>query len=670
MILKFFQKLGKSLMLPIAVLPIAGLLLRLGQPDVLGFFGLEPTSSLSFIAVVGGSIFDNLALIFAVGIAVGFAVDSNGAAALAGVVSYFVLDNGVKAINSATRLQDLAVAYNQPMFDGMSISMGVLSGIVAGIVGGMCYNKFKDTKLPEWLGFFSGKRSVSIMSGLISVAITIPIGFAWPFIQLNIEKIGNYITGAGAFGAFLYGFLNRLLIPLGLHHVLNSLVWFQFGTFENAEGVVINGDLNRFFEHDPTAGTFMSGFFPIFMFALPAACLAMYTCAKSKNKKTAYGALFSVALTSFVTGITEPIEFMFMFLAPVLYFIHAVLTGLSMAIMYILDVKLGFTFSAGFIDYGLNFTFATNPLLLIPVGLAFGLLYYVLFVFFIKKFDLKTIGREDDDENQNVSATKTVSESNKSGSELEEEAIQYLKLLGGKDNIQSMESCITRVRLVLKDNKIVDDKAVKAVGAQGVIRAGSEVMQIIVGTKAEALVEEMNKHLNDEDLLVKEVKQVQKVKEIKEIKNISKELLSSMDGEVKSIDKTPDDVFSQKMVGDGFVVFPTSGNVFAPVSGTVIQIAHTYHAVTIQTDNDETVLIHVGLDTVALKGEGFDCKVKEGDKVNAGDLLMSVNLEFLKSKGCELASPCIYLTDDESIKINVIEGNTTGGKTVAATLSK
>lgn len=493
--LKFFQKLGKCLMLPIAVLPIAGILMRLGQNDILEALGLGADSPLSFLSVVGGSIFDNLPLLFAIGIAVGFAIENNGTAALAGAISYFIINDGVIYINSPERLASIAEKYDQPLFANMEVNMGVLSGIMAGIIGGLCYNKFKDTKLPEWLGFFSGRRSVAIVAGLLSAALTLPLGLAWPWIQLPINSVGLYIIGAGAFGVFLFGFLNRLLIPLGLHHVLNTLFWFQFGEFYNTkEQVMVNGDLNRFFAEDPTAGGFMAGFFPIMMFALPAACLAMYTCAKSNRKKAVSGVLFSLAFTSFLTGITEPIEFMFMFLAPVLYLIHALLTGVSMAVMYVLDVKLGFTFSAGLIDYVLNFNLATKPLLLIPVGAAFFVIYYLLFIFFIKKFDLKTVGREDEtvvseDEAKAAANAKPADQS------LTALATRYIDLLGGKENIESIESCITRIRLVLKDNSNISDVDIKANGAQGVIKAGDGVTQVIVGTKAEALVDEMKKQL-------------------------------------------------------------------------------------------------------------------------------------------------------------------------------
>lgn len=317
--LKGLQKLGKALMLPVAVLPAAALLLRLGASDVL---------DIPFIMQAGAAIFDNLALLFAVGIAVGVAFDGGGAAALAGAVGYFTLTKAVVTINS-------------------TINMGVLAGIVSGIVAGMLYNKYHNIKLPDFLGFFGGKRFVPIAASLASIVLALVFGYIWPPIQQAIHGVGEWLLGAGLLGAFTFGTLNRLLLPLGLHHVLNSMVWFVFGEFTNAAGQVVTGDLHRFFAGDPTAGVFMTGFFPIMMFALPAAALAMYTTARSANKKAVSGILLSVALTSFLTGITEPIEFAFMFLAPVLYIAHSLLTGAALALCSMLGVLHGFGFSGG-----------------------------------------------------------------------------------------------------------------------------------------------------------------------------------------------------------------------------------------------------------------------------------------------------------------------------------
>src|SRR6516164_789576 len=360
-----FQKLGRALMLPIAVLPVAGLLLRLGQPDLL---------NIKWLADAGGAIFTNLPLIFSIGVAVGFAKENHGAAALAGGIGYLILTAVLKSIND-------------------KLDMGVLAGILCGIVAGNLYNRFKDIKLPEYLAFFGGKRFVPIITGLVCVFLGLLCGYIWPAVQTGIDWVGHFLIGAGGLGLFIYGVLNRLLLVTGLHHILNSLVWFVFGSYTGADGKVVTGDLNRFFAGDQTAGSFMTGFFPIMMFGLPAACLAMYYAARPENRKLVGGMLLSMALTAFLTGVTEPVEFTFMFLAPILYVIHAILTGISMALMHFLSVRLGFTFSAGAFDYIISYRLGTNGWMLIPVGLVYFLIYYFLFSFAIRKFNLATPGR-------------------------------------------------------------------------------------------------------------------------------------------------------------------------------------------------------------------------------------------------------------------------------------
>ncbi len=462
--LSSLSKLGKSLMLPIAVLPAAGLMLRLGQADLL---------NITWLANAGGAIFDQLPLLFALGIAIGFAEDNNGTAALAGTVGFLVLTKVATTIATA----------NNPDY---KFNMGAFSGIIAGLLGGYIYNRFKDTRLPAYLGFFGGKRFVPILMSFISLILGIIFGFVWPPIQNFIQMISNAMTNFGAFGGFLYGTLNRALIPTGLHHVLNTVFWFQFGSFTDAAGKTVTGDLWRFFAKDPTAGNYMAGFFPIMMFGLPAACLAMITTAKAQNRKYVTGMLFSVALTSFLTGITEPIEFMFIFLAPVLYGIHAVLTGISMAISQLIGMKLGFTFSAGFFDYILGYGISTKPLLLFPLGLAFGVIYYILFVFFIKKFDLPTPGRLDDEEESYTLA-------NLSNEELSACAVEILAALGGRANVASLDACITRVRLTAVNGTKVDEAKLKTLGIMQVMRMGDKGFQLVVGTIADPLANCINK---------------------------------------------------------------------------------------------------------------------------------------------------------------------------------
>ncbi|NLP47170.1 MAG: PTS transporter subunit EIIC [Epulopiscium sp.] len=456
------QKLGKALMLPIAVLPVAGLLLRLGQSDVL---------DIDFIAKAGGAVFDNLPLLFAIGVAVGLAKDNNGAAGLAGAVGYYILTAVTITINPDINLQ-------------------ALGGIVAGLIAGAAYNKYNGIKLPDFLGFFGGRRFVPIITGLFTVITGLIFGVIWPPIQNVIDVAANWMTSGGGIGEFAFGFLNRLLIPTGLHHVLNNIVWFSFGEFNGA-----TGDLGRFFAQDiaqglvdPTAGMFMTGFFPVMMFGLPAAALAMYVCAKKENKAIVGGALFSVAFTAFLTGITEPIEFMFMFLAPLLYVMHALLTGISLSITSLMGIRHGFSFSAGAIDYFLNMGLATNGWLLIPIGLIVGVIYFFLFVFFIKKFDLATPGREED------AAVVAVGQAIKDKG-ITVVAAEYIEKLGGVENLEEVDSCITRLRLTVKDASIIKDSEIKALGASGIIRPSKKNIQVIVGTSADLIANEMKRML-------------------------------------------------------------------------------------------------------------------------------------------------------------------------------
>jgi PTS system N-acetylglucosamine-specific IIC component len=457
------QRLGKALMLPIAVLPAAGLLLRLGAPDVL---------NIPVMTKAGGAVFDNLAAIFAAGIAVGFSQDAAGAAGLAGLVGYFVLKTGMEAINK-------------------DINMGVLAGIITGVTAGLLYNRFYKIRLPDYLGFFAGKRFVPIITGGVCFLLAVLFGYIWPPIQEVIRAIGNWIVTSGPIGAFTYGTLNRLLIPVGLHHILNSLVWFVFGSYPKPDGSTATGDLNRFFAGDPTAGTFMAGFYPVMMFGLPAACIAIAQMARPENRRVTSGVMLSMALTSFLTGITEPIEFTFMFLAPILYAIHAVLTGVSMMLLSILGVKHGFTFSAGAIDFVLNYGLSTKGWLILPIGLAYFAIYYLLFRLIIRAFNLKTPGREDAATEPAAGVAATEIPAGEAGDTAL--AQRYIEALGGHSNIKTIDSCATRLRLTLVDRSRVSDQSLKALGARGVIRPGADGMQVIVGPMVEMLADEIRR---------------------------------------------------------------------------------------------------------------------------------------------------------------------------------
>lgn len=446
--LSFLQKLGKSFMLPIAVLPAVGIILALGREDVF---------NIPFVYQAGTAVFDHLPLIFAIGIAIGISKDSNGAAGLSGAISYLMLDAATKTIDKTN-------------------NMAVFGGIIAGLIAGYTYNRFKDTKLPEYLGFFSGRRLVPIITAIITIILAGIFGVVWPPIQSCINSFGEWMLGLGGIGAGIFGLFNRLLIPLGLHHVLNNIFWFQFGEYNG-----VTGDLARFFAKDPTAGTYMTGFFPIMMFGLPAACLAMVVTAKPSKRKATAGMMIGFALTAFITGITEPIEFAFMFLSPLLYAVHAVLTGLSLFIVNWLGIRSGFSFSAGAIDYVLSYGIAEKPLLLLLVGICYAAVYFIVFYVLIKALNLKTPGREDDDVDE-VLDENSVQDVNEN---------IMLKGLGGKENLQTIDHCATRLRLTVKDTALVDEALLKKAGAKGVVKSGGQSVQVIIGPNVEFAAEEL-----------------------------------------------------------------------------------------------------------------------------------------------------------------------------------
>ena len=482
--LSALQPLGRALMLPIAVLPVAGLMLRLGQPDLAFVPGLGAIGPL--IAAAGDAIFHNLGLLFAIGVAVGFARDGNGAAGLAGAVCFLVATNGAQALIAAPpealagmtgKARDLAAA----AFKAQALfRLGVPLGILSGLVGGIFYNRFSGMKLPEYLAFFGGRRFVPIVSGFAGLLLALVFGLGFGVLSGGMDGLSRAVVTAGPFGLLAYGVLNRLLIVTGLHHILNNIAWFIIGDFHGT-----TGDLNRFFAGDPSAGAFMSGFFPVMMFGLPAACLAMYHAARPDRRKAVGGMLLSLALTSFLTGVTEPIEFSFMFLAPALYLLHALLTGVSMAVMDALHVRLGFGFSAGLFDYLLNFDRAKKPLLLLPIGAVYFGLYYGLFRLAISRLDLTTPGREPLD--AAVAAPAPAGTDRAAG---------FVAALGGAANLVSVDACTTRLRLVLADSARVDEPALKALGARGVVRPSPRDLQVVLGPQADQTAQEIRAALN------------------------------------------------------------------------------------------------------------------------------------------------------------------------------
>lgn len=486
------QKLGKSLMLPVAALPAAGILQGLGLinyekdlhlGEVVGGFLNQYVAT--FLNAGAGAIFGNLALIFAIGVAIGFAGDS--VAALSALIAYQVL----------LKVLDVVPGVFSWINDDVKLDMGVLGGIFTGLWAAYLYNKFHNIKLPDWLGFFAGKRFVPIITATSTMVLAVFIGMIWSPIQDGISTFGNWVVGLGAIGSLVFGIANRLLIPLGLHHVINSIAWFQLGDFTNAAGEVVHGDLWRFFAGDKSAGMFMTGFFPIMMFAMPGAALAFIHTAKPDKRKMVASIFIGSAVASFLTGITEPLEFSFMFIAPVLYLVHAILTGVSGFIMYMLDVKLGFSFSAGLIDYLVNVKLSTNAWMLIPVGLVFFVVYYFLFRTLIIKLNLKTPGREDDiketAEDATVDNNVVIEHAHRKSDD--SRASKILTQIGGSDNIDSIDACITRLRLIVKDEKAVNDVNLKKLGASGVIRLGKGAVQVVFGPQSEAIKDEIKKLL-------------------------------------------------------------------------------------------------------------------------------------------------------------------------------
>ncbi|MEQ5192547.1 PTS N-acetyl glucosamine transporter subunit IIABC [Klebsiella pasteurii] len=637
-ILGFFQRLGRALQLPIAVLPVAALLLRFGQPDLL---------NISFIAQAGGAIFDNLALIFAIGVASSWSKDSAGAAALAGAVGYFVLTKAMVTINPA-------------------INMGVLAGIITGLVGGAVYNRWSGIKLPDFLSFFGGKRFVPIATGFFCLVLAAIFGYVWPPVQNAIHAGGEWIVGAGALGSGIFGFINRLLIPTGLHQVLNTIAWFQIGEFTNAAGAVFHGDINRFYAGDGTAGMFMSGFFPIMMFGLPGAALAMYFAAPKERRPMVGGMLLSVAITAFLTGVTEPLEFLFMFLAPLLYLLHAILTGISLFVATALGIHAGFSFSAGAIDYVLMYSLpaaSKNVWMLIVMGVVFFVIYFLLFSAVIRMFNLKTPGRED-------KVDDVVTEEANSNTEegLTQLATNYIAAVGGTDNLKAIDACITRLRLTVADSALVNDAACKRLGASGVVKLNKQTIQVIVGAKAESVGDEMKKVVARGPVAAAShsapvAAQAVKPQAVANAKTVEA-LVSPITGDIVALEQVPDEAFASKAIGDGVAVKPTDKIVVAPAAGTVVKIFNTNHAFCLETENGAEIVVHMGIDTVALNGQGFKRLVEEGAEVKAGEPILELDLEFLNANARSMISPVVCSnSDDYSALVIQATGKVVAGQT-------
>ncbi|WP_209122027.1 glucose-specific PTS transporter subunit IIBC [Alkalihalobacillus sp. BA299] len=640
------QRVGRALMTPVSVLPAAGLLLGLGHENVL---------NIPIMAEAGGVIFGNLALLFAVGVAIGLA-DGEGVAGLAAVIGYLVMN---------TTLGIMAGYYGAETVTVLGIETlqtGVFGGIIMGLVAAALYKRFYNIELPPFLGFFAGKRFVPIITAATAVLLGIIFVFVWPPIQGVIDWFSHLATETGTtIAAFVFGFTQRALIPFGLHHIFYQPFWFEFGSFTNAAGEVVRGDMTRFFAGDPTAGTFMAGLFPFMLFGLPAAALAIYHEAKPERKKAVAGIMASAALTSFLTGITEPIEFAFLFVAPVLFLIHCVFAGFSFVIMDLLGVKAGFTFSGGFIDYVLYWGLSTNSWLVIPVGIGFAFIYYFGFRFAIRKWNLKTPGREPEEAQASEAAVK--------GGKTEL-AKNVLHALGGKDNITALDACITRLRVSVKEPNEVDSAQLKKLGASGVLEMGNNI-QAIFGTQSDSLKGLIKDIINGKELMNDlEDQEVDETKVVPSSDGQSEDTTKTIDlgspikGKLLPITEVPDKVFAEKMMGDGFAIEPQEGIVGSPVNGKIINIFPTKHAIGILANSGQEILIHVGIDTVQMNGEGFETFVQEGDEITIGQKLLEMNLSLIKEKAASTITPIVFtnLKDDQQIALQK-QGNIELGET-------
>jgi len=638
-ILGFFQRLGRALQLPIAVLPVAALLLRFGQPDLL---------NVPFIAQAGGAIFDNLALIFAIGVASSWSKDNAGSAALAGAVGYFVMTKAMVTINP-------------------EINMGVLAGIITGLVAGAVYNRWAGIKLPDFLSFFGGKRFVPIATGFFCLILAALFGYVWPPVQHAIHSGGEWIVSAGALGSGIFGFINRLLIPTGLHQVLNTIAWFQIGEFTNAAGAVFHGDINRFYAGDGTAGMFMSGFFPIMMFGLPGAALAMYFAAPKERRPMVGGMLLSVAVTAFLTGVTEPLEFLFMFLAPLLYLLHAILTGVSLFIATLLGIHAGFSFSAGAIDYVLMYSLpaaSKNVWMLVVMGLVFFVIYFVLFSVVIRMFNLKTPGREDKDDSV---VTEEANSNTEEG--LNQLATNYIAAVGGTDNLKAIDACITRLRLTVGDSAKVSDAMCKRLGASGVVKLNKQTIQVIVGAKAESIGDAMKKVVARGPVAAAAAESAPAAAAAVKPQAVAnaatvETLVSPITGDIVALEQVPDEAFASKAVGDGVAVKPTDKTVVSPAAGTIVKIFNTNHAFCLETDKGAEIVVHMGIDTVVLEGKGFKRLVEEGAEVVAGQPILEMDLEFLNANARSMISPVVCSNSDDFGGLVIkAEGHVVAGQT-------
>ena len=699
-IFSVLQRVGRSFMLPIAILPVAGLLLGIGSSftnattietyhltSILGE-GTIMNALLMIMNKVGSAVFDNLPLIFAVGVAIGMAKKEKEVSALSAVIAYFVMNTAINAMLTITGqiLDNGEIA--ESVLEGtitsvcgiQSLQMGVFGGIIVGLGVAALHNKFYRIQLPSALSFFGGTRFVPIISTIVYMFVGILLYFVWPVVQNGIYALGGLVTGSGYVGTLIFGLIKRALIPFGLHHVFYMPFWQTAvgGTMEVA-GQMVQGGQNIFFAQladsaniahvSADATSYFSGEFIFMIFGLPGAALAMYQCAKPEKKKAAGGLLLSAALACMATGITEPLEFSFLFVAPALFAVQVVLAGTAYMIAHMLNIAVGLTFSGGLLDFFLfgilQGNAKTSWMRVIPVGIIYFFLYYFIFKFMIKKFNFKTPGREDDDTETKLYTKADVNarrEAGQAGAAASEDAVSeaITRGLGGKKNISDVDCCATRLRCTVKDASRVNDGILKATGASGVVHKGQGV-QVIYGPNVTVIKSNLEDYLEtapDTYAEAETTESVQetadKTQEAKEQKVVERIVISSpITGLAADLATAPDEAFAQKMMGDGAVVTPEDPFVRAPEDGEVAFVFDTKHAIGFVTDSGISLLIHVGIDTVKLNGEGFEALVESGQTVKKGDPMLKLDLEYLKANAPSITSPvlCTELEDNQRIHL-------------------
>ncbi len=638
-------------MVPVATLPAAAILMGIGywlDPDSWG----AGNALAALLIKSGGAIIEHMPALFAVGIAYGMSKDKDGAAALSGFVGFLVVTT-LCSPAAVAMIQKLPVDQVPAAFNKID---NQFVGILVGILSAEVYNRFSHVELPKALSFFSGRRLVPILVSFLMILVSFILMYIWPVIFNALVTFGEHIQKMGSTGAGVYAFFNRLLIPVGLHHALNSVFWFDVAgindipnflggaqSIANGKGIV------------GVTGQYQAGFFPIMMFGLPGAALAIYQCARPENRAKVGGIMLAAAFAAFFTGITEPLEFSFMFVAPVLYVIHAALTGISVFISANMQWISGFGFSAGLVDMALQ---SRNPLahqwyMLIPQGIVFFVIYYLVFRFTIKKFNLLTPGRElavtgDESDGYDVN----VEQGGQGETETESLARRYIGAVGGSDNLTHIDSCITRLRLNVKDSAVLNEALAKRLGASGVIRLNKQSVQIIVGTQAESIASAMKTVLAKGPVAAAAGAPAAPVEKAAPAvaataAQVFATLLAPVSGEVVALEQVPDEAFASKAVGEGVAIKPTDKTVVAPLAGTVVKIFNTNHAFCLESADGVEIVVHMGLDTVALEGKGFKRLVEEGATVAAGDPVLEMDLDFLNANARSMISPVVVSNIDD-----------------------